>query len=32
MPITVEGMTTQQRNIYIFINPYRVEHGYSPAG
>jgi SOS-response transcriptional repressor LexA len=26
----MEGLTTQQRNIYLFINQYRGEHGYSP--
>jgi SOS-response transcriptional repressor LexA len=24
-------LTTQQRNIYLFINQYRGEHGYSPS-
>jgi SOS-response transcriptional repressor LexA len=27
----MEEMTTQQRNIYLFINQYRGEHGYSPS-
>jgi predicted ArsR family transcriptional regulator len=26
----MEAMTIQQRNIYLFINQYRGEHGYSP--
>ncbi|MDR1174688.1 MAG: helix-turn-helix domain-containing protein [Treponema sp.] len=24
-------LTTQQRNIYLFINQFRGEHGYSPS-
>jgi repressor LexA len=24
-------LTTQQRNIYLFINRFREEHGYSPS-
>ena len=27
----MEGMTAQQRNIYLFINRFREEHGYSPS-
>jgi repressor LexA len=25
------ALSTQQRNIYLFINQYRGEHGYSPS-
>ena len=27
----MEEMTTQQRNIYLFITRFREEHGYSPS-
>jgi SOS-response transcriptional repressor LexA len=29
--MTKQGLTTQQRNIYLFINQFRGEHGYSPS-